>query len=330
MHDHADHPLRHGTRWPPPAALPAPSAHPAGVFSTTAPGRRGERRCPDPLAVLFALAVHSAIAGALMLGTGGTTSFEPPQALLPWVAAPASRGGEIRAAEIPDETAPAPAVEARPLAASEALLHRVVEDIESVEVTATEARLLDPLFDVEPEALPPVTRPERRFRAPLLRPIPGLRSERAAARGAEAPAGPRAAAAAPPASGSGIPPAVAAPGTMPSPLSAAGPPAKAGSGAGHAGAGAFVGASPRTGWQVKPPYPREARRRSLEGVAVVEMEVDDTGRVARVRLVQSSGHACLDEAALEAAREWRFIPARQDGIPVPATVRRRFAFHLEG
>ena len=53
------------------------------------------------------------------------------------------------------------------------------------------------------------------------------------------------------------------------------------------------------------------------------------GTCADVGIVQSSGHAVLDEAAVRAVREWRFKPAVRDGIPVAARQTIRFTFRLE-
>lgn len=78
-----------------------------------------------------------------------------------------------------------------------------------------------------------------------------------------------------------------------------------------------------------PDYPAVARRRGLEGRVVVRAEVLADGRCARVELKQGSGHALLDEAALEAVRKWRFIPARQGDMAVNAWVDVPIAFKLK-
>ncbi|MBU0681527.1 MAG: energy transducer TonB [Proteobacteria bacterium] len=57
-----------------------------------------------------------------------------------------------------------------------------------------------------------------------------------------------------------------------------------------------------------PAYPRQARRRGLEGVVMLEAHIAISGRVTELRLFTSSGHTILDRAALKAVRRWRFIP----------------------
>ena len=78
-----------------------------------------------------------------------------------------------------------------------------------------------------------------------------------------------------------------------------------------------------------PEYPALAVRRRWEGSVVVGFEVRPDGTCADVGIVQSSGHAVLDEAAVRAVREWRFKPAVRDGIPVAARQTIRFTFRLE-
>ncbi len=53
-------------------------------------------------------------------------------------------------------------------------------------------------------------------------------------------------------------------------------------------------------------YPRLARRRHLEGTAVVELRWEPSARAPEVRLVASSGARLLDEAAIDAARRARW------------------------
>jgi TonB family protein len=94
------------------------------------------------------------------------------------------------------------------------------------------------------------------------------------------------------------------------------------------GAGGVASATPDPGFCLAPVYPRSARRAGLEGVCTIEMAIDERGKVTSATLVASSGHDILDQAALKAARSWRFLPARRGGIPVPATVEKRFRFAL--
>lgn len=61
-----------------------------------------------------------------------------------------------------------------------------------------------------------------------------------------------------------------------------------------------------------PAYPASARRRKLEGYALVELLIRRDGSVAEPRVVDCSGSPLFAEAALEAIRAWRYAPLRAE------------------
>lgn len=63
-----------------------------------------------------------------------------------------------------------------------------------------------------------------------------------------------------------------------------------------------------------PPYPAAARRRGEQGSVLLEVLVDETGQAIKVAVRRGSGFASLDNAALEAVRQWHFRPARRGGL----------------
>jgi protein TonB len=71
---------------------------------------------------------------------------------------------------------------------------------------------------------------------------------------------------------------------------------------------------------VEPRYPDAARRRGLEGVVRVEVDLSADGEVVDVRVVESSGVAAFDEAARKAVRQWTFAAATLDGAGVASTL----------
>lgn len=79
----------------------------------------------------------------------------------------------------------------------------------------------------------------------------------------------------------------------------------------------------------RPNYPDASRRRGEQGVVRVELVVDAEGRVANVRVIETSGFSALDAAALEAVREWRFRPGRRGGLPVTSNITTSVHFRLE-
>lgn len=77
-----------------------------------------------------------------------------------------------------------------------------------------------------------------------------------------------------------------------------------------------------------PEYPAESRRRGAEGVVRLALRIDADGRVETAQVTQSSGHAELDRAAVDAARRWRFRPATQAGIAIAADLTTAVHFRL--
>lgn len=74
---------------------------------------------------------------------------------------------------------------------------------------------------------------------------------------------------------------------------------------------------------VQPPHPPSV---ISGGVVLVEALVGPDGDVGQARLVGSG--AGFEQAALDAARGWRFRPARRDGNPVSAYVYLIFGFRV--
>jgi protein TonB len=78
-----------------------------------------------------------------------------------------------------------------------------------------------------------------------------------------------------------------------------------------------------------PPYPAEAMRNGLSGVVELEIRVGVDGRPLDVRIVRSSGHRVLDQAARRTVlSKWTFVPATRDGHAVEALGRVPIEFVL--
>jgi protein TonB len=76
---------------------------------------------------------------------------------------------------------------------------------------------------------------------------------------------------------------------------------------------------------VPPLYPEQALAAKVQGVVLVEVSIDASGRVADARVLRSI--PLLDQAALDAVRQWEFEPTHVNGAPVPivATVTVNFS-----
>jgi len=81
--------------------------------------------------------------------------------------------------------------------------------------------------------------------------------------------------------------------------------------------------------ECRPPrYPAAAQRLGQEGHVLVLVRVGTDGTALSVEIEESSGYPVLDEAAMEAVRDWTFEPAREDGRAVESLVHVPFRFRL--
>jgi len=60
--------------------------------------------------------------------------------------------------------------------------------------------------------------------------------------------------------------------------------------------------------KVTPKYPKRARKMGWEGTVVLDFLVDANGNVYDIRVVRSSGYPDLDQAAINALKQWKFAP----------------------
>ena len=112
------------------------------------------------------------------------------------------------------------------------------------------------------------------------------------------------------------------------------PPAQAVSGQGGQGTGAVrsiaqVSQLPQFKTQVKAAYPDGAKRAGIEGVVILQVDIDATGAVMDVQVVQGLGSGC-DEAAAEAMKQSTFTPAYAGTDPVPVRIRIPYRFKING
>jgi protein TonB len=90
----------------------------------------------------------------------------------------------------------------------------------------------------------------------------------------------------------------------------------------------------RVGGTIRPPlkirdaqpvYSPFAIAARMEGIVIIDATIGVDGQVLNVRLLRSVGQL-LDQAALDAVRQWQFTPSLLNGVPVPVlmTVTVRF------
>jgi TonB family protein len=85
---------------------------------------------------------------------------------------------------------------------------------------------------------------------------------------------------------------------------------------------------PKVVKEVRPQYSKEALEKKIQGEVVLEGVVTEAGAMADIRVVKSL-EPSLDQAAIDAALQWRFEPARKDGEPVRVRVTLILQFRLK-
>lgn len=64
-----------------------------------------------------------------------------------------------------------------------------------------------------------------------------------------------------------------------------------------------------------PPYPAVSRQLGEAGRVVVRVFIELDGTARQAQVVVSSGYERLDQVALRTARQWRYVPGQQGGVP---------------
>lgn len=78
--------------------------------------------------------------------------------------------------------------------------------------------------------------------------------------------------------------------------------------------------------QVKPVYPPLAKQARIQGVVVLEAQINKEGTIDNLRVI--TGHPLLIQAAIDAVKQWRYKPTLLNGEPVAVvtTITVNFAF----
>ena len=78
--------------------------------------------------------------------------------------------------------------------------------------------------------------------------------------------------------------------------------------------------------KVSPVYPPIAQSARVQGVVILEVLIDEQGRVADARVLRSI--PLLDQAAIDAVRQWEYTPTLLNGAPVPVIMTVTVQFTL--
>ncbi|GEM_PF-2813396 len=79
---------------------------------------------------------------------------------------------------------------------------------------------------------------------------------------------------------------------------------------------------------VRPVYPEIALNARVQGIVIIETQIDRDGRVSNARVIRPV--ALLDDAAIDAVMQWEFEPVLLNGQPVPVIMTVTVNFTLPG
>lgn len=87
--------------------------------------------------------------------------------------------------------------------------------------------------------------------------------------------------------------------------------------------------NPRLVREIRPAYTAEAMRAKIQGAVWLECVVLPDGTVGDVRVIRSLDSTFgLDQEAVKAAKQWRFMPGTRFGEPVPVLITIELTFTL--
>jgi protein TonB len=79
--------------------------------------------------------------------------------------------------------------------------------------------------------------------------------------------------------------------------------------------------------KVDPEYSEEARKAKYSGSVMLSIVVNTDGKAEQITVVKSLGMG-LDEKAIEAVQKWRFLPGKNQGVPVKVRANIEVNFRL--
>lgn len=84
---------------------------------------------------------------------------------------------------------------------------------------------------------------------------------------------------------------------------------------------------PKAQFTPDPEYSEEAKAAKVQGICVLNLVVDRSGSPKDIQVVMPIGSG-LDEKAVAAVEQWKFLPSLKDGQPVSVKIAVEVAFHL--
>ena len=79
---------------------------------------------------------------------------------------------------------------------------------------------------------------------------------------------------------------------------------------------------------MEPIYPEKARLAGIEGIVMMRITTDNAGNVISVTVLRSDS-TILNQAAIDAVKQWKYQPIYTNGIPTPIDTRVAVKFRLD-
>jgi len=77
-------------------------------------------------------------------------------------------------------------------------------------------------------------------------------------------------------------------------------------------------------------YPLAAQQAGEEGTVVMNVYINDSGKAKKIAVAKSSGYTDLDNAAVETALNWHYVPAIRSGATVGDWAAVQVVYKLPG
>jgi protein TonB len=93
--------------------------------------------------------------------------------------------------------------------------------------------------------------------------------------------------------------------------------------------GESVDVAPKPAQRSAMEYPKAARKSGVTGYVLMNLLIDKTGQVEKVKVLQSEPAGVFDEVAKAGVQGWQFTPAQYKGQPVKVWAKQKIRFDLQ-
>lgn len=81
--------------------------------------------------------------------------------------------------------------------------------------------------------------------------------------------------------------------------------------------------------RIPPVYPLRARRKGLEGWVRVTFEIDTSGYVENLQILEAEPPGIFDKSVIKCVSRWRYKPGTVESVPVRTTMETTVRFEME-